>query len=73
MSSSIKSARQSGSRAVLICWMIVLSMRLQEMKMAVSSAYFCRASAICGAVELVRSGRAGSSGRTKGTPGETRL
>jgi hypothetical protein len=72
VSSSMRSARHSSSIAVLICWIIVCSMRLHYLNMARLSACCWRASAIWCAVALLSSGRTGRPGRTKGTPGETR-
>jgi hypothetical protein len=73
VSSSIRSVRQSSSMTVLICWMIVRSMRLHALKVSMLPVYCCLASAIWAIVPLVRSGRTGRTGRSKWTPGETCL
>ena len=72
MSLSIRSARQSLSTAVLICWMMVRSMRLQDRKFSEFSAWSSLTSAIWATIEPVKSGSTGWTGQTKGTPGETR-
>jgi hypothetical protein len=70
LSSSMRLARQSSSRAVLICWTMVLSMRLHELNAIRSSLKRHRTSSICAAVEFDKSGRTGRIGWSKGTPVE---